>query len=284
MTGDRHNANMELAAQGIGNIASAFFGGIPATGAIARTATNIKSGAVSPVAGIVHALTLLAFILFLAPAASAIPLASLAAVLIVVSWDMSNVPRFIRLIKTSPKSDSSVLLTTFILTVVFDLTFAVEVGVIMAVFLFLRRMVEVSAIKMGNSELMTQLAYGEIGTKTREQIVALSHRHIEIYEIAGPFFFGVADMLQNTLRNVAKPPRILILRMGAVPVIDSTGITALESFVTQCRAQKTKLVISEIREQPRKALEKAGFVKDLGAEQFIDTIGEAIERATAEVQ
>jgi SulP family sulfate permease len=284
MTGDRHNANMELAAQGIGNIASAFFGGIPATGAIARTATNIKSGAVSPVAGIVHALTLLVFILFLAPAASAIPLASLAAVLIVVSWDMSNVPRFIRLIKTSPKSDSAVLLTTFVLTVVFDLTFAVEVGVIMAVFLFLRRMVEVSALKMGNSDVMMQLAYGEIGAKTRDQIAALSRQHIEIYEITGPFFFGVADMLQNTLRNVAKPPKILILRMGAVPVIDSTGITALESFVAQCRSQKINLIIAEIQDQPKKALEKSGFIQDLGAEHFIDTINEAIEQATALVQ
>jgi SulP family sulfate permease len=284
MTGDRHNANMELAAQGIGNIASAFFGGIPATGAIARTATNIKSGAVSPVAGIVHAIVLVVFILFLAPAASAIPLASLAAVLIVVAWDMSNVPRFFRLIKTSPKSDSAVLLTTFALTVAFDLTFAVEVGVIMAVFLFLRRMVEVSAIKMENSDLMMQLAYGEIGSKTQEQIAALSGQSIEIYEIAGPFFFGVADMLQNTLRNVAKPPKVLILRMGAVPVIDSTGITALESFVSQCRAQKTKLIVSEIQAQPRKALEKSGFVADLGASKFIDTIDEAIEQATAEAK
>jgi SulP family sulfate permease len=235
------------------------------------------------VAGIVHAIILLVFILFLAPAASAIPLASLAAVLLVVAWDMSNVPRFIRLVKTSPKSDSAVLLTTFVLTVVFDLTFAVEVGVIMAVFLFLRRMIDVSAIKMGNSDLMTQLAYGEIGTKTRDQITALSHQHIEIYEITGPFFFGVADMLQHTLQNVAKPPKILILRMGAVPAIDSTGITALESFAAQCRSHKTKLIISEIQEQPRKALEKAGFIKDLGAAQFIDTIDEAIEKATAEV-
>jgi SulP family sulfate permease len=279
MTGDRHNANMELAAQGIGNMVSAIFGGIPATGAIARTAANIKSGAVSPVAGMVHALTLAAFILFLAPAASAIPLASLAAVLIVVSWDMSNAGRFVRLLKTSPKSDSAVLLTTFVLTVIFDLTFAVEVGVMMAVFLFLRRMVEVSAIKIGNSDIMMKLAYGEIGAKTRGQLEALSRRHIEVYEIAGPFFFGVADMLQNTLRNISQPPRVLILRMGEAPVIDSTGIAALESFVSQCRSRKIKLLITEIQDQPRKALQKAGLVEDLGPDCFFDTVDEAIEAA-----
>jgi SulP family sulfate permease len=283
MTGDRHNANMELAAQGIGNMVSAIFGGIPATGAIARTATNIKSGAVSPVAGIIHALTLAAFILFLAPAASAIPLASLSAVLIVVSWDMSNAGRFIRLIKISPKSDSIVLLSTSVLTVIFDLTFAVEIGVIMAVFLFLRRMVEVSAIKTGNSELMTRLAYGEIGAGTRDQITALSGRDVEIYEITGPFFFGVADMLQNVLRNVAKPPRVLILRMGEAPVIDSTGISALESFVSQCRSRKIKLIISEIQEQPRRALQKAGFIENLGPDCFIDTVDEAVEAAVREL-
>jgi SulP family sulfate permease len=283
MTGDRHNANMELAAQGIGNMVSVVFGGIPATGAIARTATNIKSGAVSPVAGIVHALTLAAFILFLAPAASAIPLASLAAVLIVVSWDMSNAGRFARLIKTSPKSDSAVLLTTFALTVAFDLTFAVEVGVLMAVFLFLRRMVEVSALKMENSDVMTQLAYGEISAGTRDQIAALSSQHLEIYEITGPFFFGVADMLQNTLRNVSKPPRVLILRMGEAPVIDSTGIAALESFVSQCRARKIKLYIAEIQEQPRRALRKAGLVDDLGPDRFFDTLDEAIEAAAGDL-
>ncbi|MDR3172678.1 MAG: STAS domain-containing protein [Treponema sp.] len=284
MTGDRHNANMELAAQGIGNIASAFFGGIPATGAIARTATNIKSGAVSPVAGIVHALTLLVFIIFLAPAASAIPLASLAAVLIVVSWDMSNLGRFIRLIKGSSKSDSIVLFTTFAFTVAFDLTFAVEVGVILAVFLFLRRMIEVSAIKMGNSDVLIQLAYGEIGAKTRDKMTALSRRHIEVYEITGPFFFGVADMLQNTLRNISRAPWVLILRMKDVPAVDSTGITALESFVSQCRARKTRLIIAELQDRTRRSLEKAGLIRDLGAENIIDTFDEAIEAASEEVK
>jgi SulP family sulfate permease len=280
MTGDRHNANMELAAQGLGNIASAFFGGIPATGAIARTATNIKSGAVSPVAGIVHVLTLVIFILFLAPAASAIPLASLSAVLMVVSWDMSNVGRFIRLIRRSPKSDTIVLITTFFLTVAFDLTFAVEVGVVLAVFLFLRRMIEVADIKPGNDDLMAALAFGNIEKKTVDSIEALARKDIEIYEIAGPFFFGVADMLQNTLRKVAKTPKALILRMRDVPVIDSTGITALESFMIQCRHRKIRLILSEIRAQPKKALEKSGFIAELGIENTASSLEEAVEQVT----
>jgi SulP family sulfate permease len=283
MTGDRHNANMELVAQGAGNLVSAIFGGIPATGAIARTAANIKSGAVSPVAGMVHALVLAGFILFLAPVASAIPLASLAAVLIVVSWDMSDAARFIRLIKTSPKSDTVVLLTTFVLTVLFDLTFAVEVGVIMAVFLFMRRMIEVSGLKLENSDLMLRLAYGEIGAGTKSQLEALSRRDIEIYEIAGPFFFGVADMLQNTLHRVSKPPRAIILRMAGAPVVDSTGISALESFAARCRAHKTRLFIAEIQAQPRKALLKAGLVEDLGPDRFYDTVEEAVEAAVREL-
>ncbi|MDR1301473.1 MAG: STAS domain-containing protein [Treponema sp.] len=279
MTGDRHNANTELAAQGIGNITAALFGGIPATGAIARTATNIKSGAVSPVAGIVHVLTLVLFILFLAPAASAIPLTSLSAVLMVVSWDMSNLDRFCRLIRRSPKSDAIVLITTFLLTIAFDLTFAVEVGVILAVFLFFRRMVEVTDVKLDNDDLIAELAFGNIEKKTVDSIIALSHKDIEIYEITGPFFFGVADMLQNILRKVAKTPQFLILRMQAVPVIDSTGIAALESFLIQCRRRKINLILCEIREQPKKILEKAGFISDLGEDCMVSDLEDALERA-----
>jgi SulP family sulfate permease len=277
MTGDRHNANMELAAQGLGNIASAFFGGIPATGAIARTATNIKSGAVSPVSGIVHTITLVVFILFLAPAASAIPLSSLSAVLMVVAWDMSNVPRCVRLIRYSPKSDAAVLITTFLLTLIFDLTFAVEMGVIMAVFLFLRRMIEVADVKPGNDDLITELAFGHIEPKIVDSIKALTAKDIEIYEITGPFFFGVADMLQSTLRKVSKAPRALILRMRDVPVIDSTGIAALESFMIQCRHRKIRLILCEIRPQPKKALEKSGFAAQLGAEAIVPTLDDAID-------
>ncbi|MDR1617676.1 MAG: sodium-independent anion transporter, partial [Treponema sp.] len=218
MTGDRHNANMELVAQGAGNIAGALFGGIPATGAIARTAANIKAGAQSPVAGMIHSLTLFLFILFLAPLASAVPLASLSAVLMVVSWDMSSLPRFIRILTRAPKSDALVLITTFVLTVMVDLTFAVEVGVVLAVFLFLRRMIEVAGIKPGDKDVGTELLFGSAEAKGAMPEHA---KNIEIYEIAGPFFFGVADSLQHTLRGVARKPRVFILRMRDVPAVDS---------------------------------------------------------------
>jgi SulP family sulfate permease len=280
MTGDRHNANMELAAQGIGNIASGLFGGIPATGAIARTAANIKTGAVSPVSGIVHAATLAAFILLLSKAASFIPLASLAGVLIVVSWDMSSFPRVIRLVRASPKSDASVLLTTFVLTVVFDLTFAVEIGVMLAVFLFLRRIIEVAAIKPENYELIAELAYGDIGRKTKSEIEALSSDAVAIYQISGPFFFGVADRLQTTIRTVPETTRAIVLRLRDVPAIDASGIAALESFLAQCKARNITLFLSEIRDQPEKALRKYGFITSLGENNIKDTIEEALDAAT----
>ncbi|GHU87523.1 sodium-independent anion transporter [Spirochaetia bacterium] len=281
MTGDRHNSNTELIAQGIGNIASAIFGGIPATGAIARTATNIKSGAASPIAGIVHAVTLVLFILLLAPAASAIPLASLSAVLMVVSWDMSNVPRFIRIIRTAPKSDAIVLITTFVLTIAFDLTFAVEVGVVLAIFLFLRRMVEMGTIKSENDDLIAELAYGDIENHgvAANSIKALYQKDIEVFSINGPFFFGVADTLQQVLRGLRKKPKAFILRMQDVPAIDSTGITALESLLTQCRRGKIRLILCEIREQPHKALEKAGFINAIGKENVLDTLDDALGQA-----
>ncbi|GHV76742.1 sodium-independent anion transporter [Spirochaetia bacterium] len=274
MTGDRHNANMELVAQGVGNIAAAFMGGIPATGAIARTATNIKSGAVSPVSGIVHSLTLLLFILFLAPVASVIPLACLSAVLMVMAWDMSNFARFIRIVRRAPKSDTIVLLTTFVLTIATDLTFAVEVGMIMAVVLFLKRIIEVTEIR--NGEKIGSLEVGIGNTGSAGTALPEHPKDVEIYEITGPFFFGVADMLQHILRKVAKKPSAFILRMRDVPAVDSTGITALESFLAQCRQGKIKLIISEVREQPRHALEKAGFIAELGAENVTATLEDAI--------
>jgi SulP family sulfate permease len=279
MTGDRHNANMELVAQGVGNIAGALFGGIPATGAIARTAANIKSGATSPVAGMIHALTLVLFILFLAPAASAIPLSSLSAVLLVVSWDMSSLGRFIRVIRRAPKSDALVLLTSFVLTVMVDLTFAVEAGVVLAAFLFLRRMVEVAGIKPGARGIGAEILYGSPGGEDRA--IPEHPKNIEVYEITGPFFFGVADILQHTLRGLEKKPSAFVLRMRDVPAIDSTGITALESFLTQCRHGKIELILSEIRSQPRRALEKAGFIEELGADNVRETLEEALERAEA---
>lgn len=275
MTGDRHNANIELVAQGVGNIASALFGGIPATGAIARTATNIKSGAYSPVAGMVHALTLLAFMLFLAPLASVIPLASLSAVLMVVAWDMSEVHRFVRIIKKSPRSDMLVLLTTFVLTVLIDLTVAVEVGVVLAAFLFLRRMVETAEIRPGTAGIGNEIVYGSPEGTPHGQ--PRHPRDVEIYEITGPFFFGVADLLQDTLMTLEKKPRAFILRLPQVPAIDSTGIAALESFLSYCRKHSIELYLSEVREQPRKALERSGFVGALGSGRIVSSPEEALE-------
>jgi SulP family sulfate permease len=271
MTGDRHNANMELVAQGIGNIASALFGGIPATGAIARTAANIKSGAVSPLSGMIHALTLLLFILFLAPLASAIPLASLSAVLMVVAWDLSSMNRFIRIITRSPKSDALVLLTTFVLTVMVDLTFAVEVGVVLAAFLFLRRMVEVAGIKAGKNILGEEPVFGFPSSGPLPRM-----EDIEIYEITGPFFFGVADSLGQVMRGLGKKPRAFILRMRAVPAVDSTGLAALENFIDRCARDKIPLFLSEIQEQPRKALVKSGLVEKIGGEKITATLEEAL--------
>jgi SulP family sulfate permease len=277
MTGDRHKANMELVAQGVGNIAGALFGGIPATGAIARTAANIKSGAVSPVSGMVHALTLLLFILFLSPLASAVPLASLSAVLMVVSWDMSNIPRFIRLLTRAPKSDALVLVTTFVLTVMVDLTFAVEAGVVLAAFLFLKRMIAVTGIRPGGGGIGAEIVYGHPEEAGAPPAAVPEHgKDIEVYEITGPFFFGVADTLQHILRGLAQKPRAFILRMRDVPAIDATGITALESFLAQCRRGKIRLILSELRDQPRKALEKAGFIGEIGPDNVRETLEEAL--------
>jgi SulP family sulfate permease len=280
MSGDRHNSNTELFAQGVANVASVLFGGIPATGAIARTATNIKAGAASPVSGIVHAVVLFFFILFLAPAAQAIPLASLSAVLIVVSWDMSSIPRFIRIVKTAPKSDVSVLITTFLLTVLVDLSYAVIVGVLLAVFLFMRRMIEIGGIHSANEELIGQLTYEKTEGRTEDSIKALARKDIEIIEINGPFFFGVADMLAGTLLRLSTAPKKIILRMRSVPAVDSTGIAALESFLMNCRAKKIRLILTECPAQPRHALERAGFIKSLGAENVIDTLSDAVAAGT----
>jgi SulP family sulfate permease len=283
MTGDRHNANMELVAQGVGNIAGALFGGIPATGAIARTATNIKSGAVSPVAGIIHAVTLLLFILFLSPLARAIPLVSLSAVLMVISWDMSSIPRFLRILTKAPKSDASVLLVTFALTILIDLTFAVEVGVVLAAFLFLRRMIEVAEIRPGAENIGSEIVYGhqeEIPGGEAAQGRGPTHaKNIEVYEITGPFFFGVADTLQRVLRSVAKKPHVFILRMRDVPAVDSTGIAALESFLAQCRHGKIRLILCETRAHPLSTLKKAGFIDELGPANISASLEAALKLA-----
>jgi len=273
MTGDKHNSNMELTAQGVANIASVLFGGIPATGAIARTVTNIRSGGQTPIAGMIHAVVLVAFILFLAPLASFIPLASLAAVLLVVSWDMSELHKFIRLFK-APKSDSSVMLLTFALTVIIDLTVAVYVGVLLAAILFMRRMSEVTAI---NSCELSEMAKAA-GKDIKDLVIPDG---VRVYEIDGPFFFGVADRFQDVLSFLEQQPKIFILRMRKVPTIDSTGVNALETFVRKCKARGIHVLLSGVRDRTRFVFERMGTENLIGTENICENIDRALERSKA---
>jgi len=288
MTGTRHSASAELTAQGLGNVASVLFGGIPATGAIARTATNIKAGAQSPVAALIHALVLLLFTLFLGPVVQAIPLATLAGVLVVVAVDMSELPRFISMHR-APKSDLAVMLATFILTVVVDLTAAVQVGVLLAIVLFVRRARDTTTVIAHTgpasgavSELAAEPRSGARGVD-RSDTERLSDRKVpkgcEIYEIDGPFFFGVADMLQDALTGLEKTPYVFILRMRYVPAIDATGLNALRSFHKRCSHRGTKLLLSGVREQPMTAIERYGLAAEIGAGNICRDIDEALDRA-----
>ena len=271
MTGDRHNANMELVAQGTGNILSSLFGGIPATGAIARTAANIKSGAVSPVSAIIHALVLLVFTLFLSGFAELIPLSALAGILLLVAWDMSELRRFV-LMRFAPKSDLLVMFVTFALTVVIDLTVAVEVGVVLAVFLFFRRMTETATIQPIRDVIDADLSDGN----AYELPVP---KGVDVYEINGPFFFGTADFLQDVLDQLEKPPEVFILRMRRVPAVDATGLNALESFRRHCVRHGTTLVLSGVGQQPAKAFEAIGLTALIGPENICASIDQAMSRA-----
>lgn len=281
MTGRRHQSNTELIAQGIANIASALFKGIPATGAIARTATNIKSGARTPMAGILHALFLLLIMLFLAPLIVKIPLAALAAILVVVAWNMSERESIKHLMK-APRSDVLVLFTTFALTVFIDLTVAVQVGVLLASLLFIKRISEVSGInridfQQYDNEQEDEADPDDIRRKTVPA-------DVEVYEINGPFFFGVADRLGRTLDALQKPPHVFILRMRRVPMIDATGMHALEEFYFRCQRQGTQLVLSGVRPALEKKLERFGFLKQLGKENVLSHIDLALGRAQSLLQ
>ncbi len=285
MTGTRHSSSAELNGQGLGNIASVLFGGIPATGAIARTATNIKSGARSPVSGMIHAIVLLLFTLFLGPLVQAIPLATLAGVLLVVAVDMSELPRFFSMRK-APKSDLAVMVTTFILTVVVDLTAAVEVGVILAIILFVKRAKDTTSVATQTDwpkEAAELLESGMAKAVDKKDLQILASRKIpkgcEIYEINGPFFFGVADILQDTLSGLEKTPKVFILRMRHVPAIDATGLNALRSFNKHCRHHGTVLILSAVGAQPAKAIARIGLAEEIGTENICGDIDDALARA-----
>ena len=276
MIGGRHRSNMELVAQGIANLASPIFGGIPATGAIARTATNVKNGGRTPVAGMVHAVTLLLIMLFFGRWAGLIPMATLAAILVVVAYHMSEWRTF-RAELRSPKSDVAVLLVTFLLTVLVDLTVAIEVGMVLAVFLFMRRMATVTSVSVLTHELRDPVDDYErdpnwVGRRSVPP-------GVEVYEITGPFFFGAAEMFKDRLARIAGRPKVLILRMRHVLTIDSTGLHALRDVVERSRRDGTLVVLSDVHAQPVVALVQSGMRDEIGEANVLGNLDDALNRA-----
>ena len=280
MIGSRHKSNVELVGQGIANLGSGLFGGMPATGAIARTATNVKTGGRTPVAGRTHAVVVAAVFLFLGRWATYIPLATLAAILVVVAYHMSEWRAFAQLFRT-PKSDVAVLLTTFLLTVLIDLTVAVQVGVVLAAFLFIKRMADVTNV----GEIAGDWKDAPDGTM-RDDPDGVARRAIppgvEVYEVNGPFFFGAADKIKDVLHFVAKKPRVFILRMRNVPAIDASGIRVLDDLFRSFSHQGIRFLISGVRAQPLEALEHAGKLDEYGRENFVATLDEALAVAGGE--
>jgi len=276
MIGSRHRSNMELVAQGVANLATPLFGGIPATGAIARTATNVKNGGRTPVAGIIHALTLLLIVLFFGRYAGLIPMAVLAAILVVVSYHMSEWRRF-RAELRAPRSDVAVLLTTFLLTVLVDLTVAVQVGMVLAAFLFMKRMSEVTNVSLVSSDP----GEGDEAEPVDPNATALRRipDGVDVYEIDGPFFFGAAESFKSAVGNVARKPKVLIIRMRRVPVIDSTGLAALRDVVLRSRKEGTLVILSDVHSQPVVALTNSEFFTELGDNNLTGNLDEALNRA-----
>lgn len=266
MVNSRHRSNMELIAQGAGNIASALFGGIPATGAIARTAANVKNGGRTPVAGMVHSVVLLLILVILMPYAALIPMPAIAAILFMVAYNMSEWRKFLHLLKTAPKSDIIVLVLTFILTVVFDLVVAIEVGMILAAMLFMKRMSEVTEV-----EGWKYLDEDDDPDSISLRVVP---KNTFVYEISGPMFFGAADkILKISLKDT---DRCIILRMRSVNAIDATAMHSLEQLHENCERKHIKLIFSHVNEQPMHIMEKAGFVEKIGKEYFCAHIDDAL--------
>ena len=276
MIGGRHRSNMELVAQGIANIASPLFGGMPATGAIARTATNVKNGGRTPVAGMTHALTLLLITLFFGRWAALIPLATLAAILVVVAFHMSEWRTFASEFR-APKSDIAVLLTTFLLTVLVDLTVAIEVGMVLAAFLFMRRMAEVTNISVLTHEFTDPIDdYEHDPNAVRRRAIP---EGVQVYEITGPFFFGAAETFKDRVSRIAGKPKVLILRMRHVLAIDSTGLHALRELVQRSKREGILVVLSDVHAQPVVALERSGLYDDITEENVHGNIDDALNRA-----
>jgi SulP family sulfate permease len=276
MIGGKHRSNMELVAQGVANIASPLFGGIPATGAIARTATNVKSGGRTPIAGITHALTLLVITVFFGRWAGLIPMATLAAILVVVAYHMSEWRTF-RAEFRAPKSDLAVLLTTFLLTVLVDLTVAVEVGMVLAAFLFMRRMAEVTNVSAITREFDEDADDGERDPNALGRRVV--PRGVQVYEINGPFFFGAAEKFKETMTQLQGTPKVLIVRMRNVPAIDSTGLNALRDVVNRFRRDGTRVILSDVHAQPMAALQRSALGEELPEEDLVGNIDDALNVA-----
>ncbi|MFR4660607.1 MAG: SulP family inorganic anion transporter [Mediterraneibacter faecis] len=269
MINGKHRSDMELVAQGAGNIASALFGGIPATGAIARTAANIKNGGRTPIAGIVHSITLVIVLVVLMPYAGMIPMPTIAAILFIVAYNMSQWHTFVKLVKTAPKSDIIVLFASFILTVLFDLVVAIEIGMVLACLLFIKRMSEETHVN--------SWTYVDDDTPDVDERLQKLPLQIRVYEISGPLFFGAASAIEHIV--VKDFTTCLVLRMRSVPALDSTAMNALVDLVEFCESKGITVVFSHVNEQPMKVMEKAGFTELVGKENFQPNISAALKRA-----
>lgn len=269
MINSKHRSDMELVAQGAGNIASALFGGIPATGAIARTAANIKNGGRTPIAGMVHSVTLIIVLVVLMPYAGMIPMPTIAAILFIVAYNMCQWRTFRDLVRTAPKSDILVLIVTFVLTVIFDLVVAIEIGMVLACLLFIKRMSEETHAD--------SWVYTDDDTPDIDEHLQKLPLQIRVYEITGPLFFGAADAIEHIV--VKDFTRCLVLRMRGVPALDSTAMNALQNLVKTCEGKGITLVFSHVNEQPMHVMEKAGFVELVGKENFQSNISAALKRA-----
>lgn len=273
MMGGRHRSNMELVAQGIANVGSSLFGGIPATGAIARTATNIKNGGRTPVAGMVHALVLFLIMLFAGKWAALIPMPTLAGILVVVAYNMSEWHSF-RAVLKGPRSDIAVLLTTFFLTILVDLTVAIEIGIVLAAFLFLRKMIQTTGVNI----LTGQREAGDTG----DEIVNgyKFPKGVEVFEITGPLFFGAAYKFKDAMRVIEKPPKVLIIRMRQVPVIDATGVKIIQDVYRELKQRHTRLILSEVHStQVMEALKNARLLFAIGKANVTSSFEKALERS-----
>ena len=272
MVGSRHNSNMELVAQGAGNICSALFGGIPATGAIERTAANIKNGGRTPVAGMVHAVMLLLVLVFLMPYAALIPMPAIAAILFMVAYNMSEWRVFVSIVKTAPKSDWSVLLVTFVFTVAFDLVTAIAVGILFASLLFMKRMADVTEV--------SSWKYLEDEENNSESIdLKPVPKHVAVFEVSGPMFFGAAEKISQLIIEEGK--RVLILRMRSVPAMDATALKSLEKLNQNLKRKHVTLILSHVNDQPMSMMERAGFLESVGRENLAGCIDEALLMAKA---